>query len=41
LRKTGIVIGRKGAEVTKLKGELSKFVKNDLQIKIIEVKNPN
>jgi len=30
----GIVIGRKGAEVTKLKEELSKFVKNDLQIKI-------
>jgi len=36
----GIVIGRKGAEVTKLKEELSKFVKNDLQIKIIEVKKP-
>jgi small subunit ribosomal protein S3 len=36
----GIVIGRKGAEVTKLKEELSKFVKGDLQIKIIEVKTP-
>jgi len=36
----GIVIGRKGAEVTKLKEELSKFVKSDLQIKIIEVKKP-
>ena len=36
----GIVIGRKGAEVTKLKEELSKFVKGDLQIKIIEVKKP-
>jgi small subunit ribosomal protein S3 len=36
----GIVIGRKGAEVTKLKEELSKFVKNDLQIKIVEVKKP-
>ena len=36
----GIVIGRKGAEVTKLKEELSKFVKNDLQIKIMEVKKP-
>lgn len=36
----GIVIGRKGAEVTKLKGELSKFAKGDLQIKIIEVKKP-
>jgi len=36
----GIVIGRKGAEVTKLKEELSKFVKGDLQIKIVEVKTP-
>ena len=36
----GIVIGRKGAEVAKLKEELSKIVKNDLQIKIIEVKKP-
>ena len=36
----GIVIGRKGVEVTKLKEELSKFVKGDLQIKIIEVKKP-
>ena len=36
----GIVIGRKGAEVAKLKDELSKFVKGDLQIKIIEVKKP-
>jgi len=36
----GSVIGRKGAEVTKLKEELYKFVKNDLQIKINEVKKP-
>jgi small subunit ribosomal protein S3 len=36
----GIVIGRKGAEVAKLKEELSKFVKSDLQIKITEVKKP-
>jgi small subunit ribosomal protein S3 len=36
----GIVIGRKGAEVAILKEELSKFVKGDLQIKIIEVKKP-
>lgn len=36
----GIVIGRKGAEVAKLKVELAKFVKGDLQIKIIEVKLP-
>lgn len=36
----GIVIGRKGAEVTKLRDELAKFVKGDLQIKITEVKTP-
>jgi small subunit ribosomal protein S3 len=36
----GIVIGRKGVEVAKLKEELSKIVKSDLQIKIIEVKKP-
>jgi len=36
----GIVIGRKGVEVTKLKEDLSKFVKGDLQIKIVEVKTP-
>ena len=36
----GIVIGRKGAEVTKLKEEMSKFIKGDLQIKIMEVKIP-
>jgi len=36
----GIVIGRKGAEVTKLRDELAKFVKGELQIKITEVKIP-
>ena len=36
----GIVIGRKGAEVANLKNELQKFIKGDLQIKIIEVKIP-
>jgi small subunit ribosomal protein S3 len=36
----GIIIGRKGTEVAKLKEELSKFVKNDLQLKIMEVKKP-
>ncbi|MEA1939283.1 MAG: 30S ribosomal protein S3 [Candidatus Caldatribacteriota bacterium] len=36
----GIVIGRKGVEVAKLKDKLSKIVKGDLQIKIIEVKSP-
>jgi len=36
----GIVIGRKGSEVTKLKDELNKFITGDLQIKITEVKTP-
>ena len=36
----GIVIGRKGAEVANLKIKISKFVKGDLQIKIIEVRTP-
>jgi len=36
----GIVIGRKGAEVAKLKEEMSKFIKGDLQIKIMELKIP-
>ena len=36
----GIVIGRKGAEVAKLKKELSNFIKGEMQIKIIEVKLP-
>ena len=36
----GIVIGRKGAEVAKLKKELSNFIKGEMQIKIIEIKLP-
>lgn len=36
----GIVIGRKGAEVDKLKEELKKITSKDVQINIIEVKRP-
>jgi len=36
----GIVIGRKGTEVTKLREELSKLVSGDIQIKITEIKVP-
>jgi small subunit ribosomal protein S3 len=36
----GIVIGRGGAEVDKLKAEISKFTKKDVQINIFEIKRP-
>ncbi|MCB0259123.1 MAG: 30S ribosomal protein S3 [Calditrichaeota bacterium] len=36
----GVVIGKKGAEVDKLKEELKKLVKRDIQINISEVKHP-
>lgn len=36
----GVVIGKKGAEVDKLKEELKKLVKKDIQINIDEVKHP-
>ncbi len=36
----GIVIGRKGAEVDKLKEELKKLTKKDIQININEIKRP-
>jgi small subunit ribosomal protein S3 len=36
----GIVIGKKGADVERLKGELQKFTPKKLHINIIEVKNP-
>lgn len=35
----GIIIGRKGAEVDRLKGELEDMVKREVQIKITEVAN--
>jgi len=36
----GIVIGRKGAEVDKLKEELKKITKKDIQLNIEEIKRP-
>ncbi|MFA5602619.1 MAG: 30S ribosomal protein S3 [Bacilli bacterium] len=39
--KPGIVIGRGGEEIEKMKKDLSKVVNQDLQISVIEIKNPN
>lgn len=36
----GVVIGKGGAEVEKLKAELSKLTKKDIQINIFEIKRP-
>ena len=36
----GIVIGRKGAEVDKLRGELQLLTKNDILLNIVEVRKP-
>lgn len=38
--KPGIVIGKKGSDLDKIKQELSKFVKDDISINIVEVKKP-
>ena len=39
--KPGVVIGHGGDEIEKLKKELSKLVNEDIQISIMEVKNPD
>ncbi len=39
--KPGVVIGHGGDEIEKLKNQLSKLVKEDVQISIMEVKNPD
>lgn len=36
----GIIIGRRGADVDKLKGELSQFTTKEISIDIEEIKNP-
>ncbi len=36
----GIIIGKRGSEVEKLKGELKKLTKKDVQINIFEIKRP-
>lgn len=39
--KPGLVIGQNGTEIENVKKELNKLVKEDLQISVIEVKNPD
>ena len=39
--KPGVVIGHGGDEIEKLKNQLSKLVKEDIQISIMEIKNPD
>ncbi len=36
----GVIIGRRGADIDKLKEELSKITKKDIAVDIIEIKNP-
>ncbi len=36
----GVVIGKKGADIDKIKSELSKFTKDDLAINIVEIRKP-
>ncbi|MEW5895302.1 MAG: 30S ribosomal protein S3 [Candidatus Omnitrophota bacterium] len=36
----GVIIGRRGADIDRLKSELAKIVSKDLTIDIIEIKNP-
>ena len=36
----GIVIGRRGAEADRIRGELEKLTKKQVQLNILEVKNP-
>ena len=39
--KPGVVIGHGGDEIEKLKKELSKLVDENIQISIMEIKNPD
>ena len=39
--KPGVVIGHNGEEIEKIKKELSKIVKEDISLSIMEVKNPD
>ena len=39
--KPGVVIGHGGDEIEKIRKELSKLIKEDVQISIMEVKNPD
>ncbi len=39
--KPGLVIGQNGAEIEKVKKDVSKLVNEDIQISVVEVKNPD
>lgn len=39
--KPGLIIGQSGVEIEKVKAEVSKLVKEDVQISVIEIKNPD
>lgn len=39
--KPGVVIGHGGEEIEKLKKDLKKFINDDFQISIVEIKNPD
>lgn len=39
--KPGLVIGQNGTEIENVKKEISKLVKEDIQISVVEVKNPD
>ena len=39
--KPGVIMGHEGKEIEKIKKELTKLVKEDIQISIMEVKNPD
>ena len=39
--KPGLVIGQNGTEIENVKKELTKLVKEDMQISVVEVKNPD
>ncbi len=36
----GVIIGRRGADIDRLKGELAKITPRDISVDIIEIKNP-
>ena len=39
--KPGLIIGQSGVEIEKIKKEVSKLVKEEVQISVVEVKNPD
>ena len=39
--KPGLIIGQSGVEIEKIKKEVSKLAKEDVQISVVEIKNPD